>query len=157
MQGASRPSVGASLAAVERLAGGKVPAAISRIGSGLKIRGECSGSEDFRIEGEVHGTIRLDGARLTVGERGIVQANIEAREIIVDGMVEGNLKASERLRLGASSRVRGDLEAPCIGMDDGARFHGHVEVTRSTGSEALPAGGGTEVVDSFRPVSASAE
>ncbi len=153
----SRPTVPASLVPAERPRGEKVSVADSRIGPGLRIRGECSGNEDFCVDGEVQGTIRLTGARLTVGEKGSVQADVEAREIIVGGMVQGNLRASERLRLGASSDVRGDLQAPCIGIEDGARFHGRAEVTRGTASETLPAGSGTEDADSFRPVSANAE
>ncbi|MGH9561730.1 MAG: bactofilin family protein, partial [Terracidiphilus sp.] len=104
----------------------------SRIGAGLKIRGEISGNSDLYLDGEASGKIRVSGARVTVGPQGKVQADIEAREIVVDGNVQGNLKAEAKLRLGSSSQVQGALTAPSIGIDDGARFRGNVEVTRNS-------------------------
>jgi len=103
----------------------------SRIGAGLKIRGEITGNSDLYLEGQTTGKIRMNGAKVTVGPQGKVQADIEAREIAVEGEVQGNLKADARVRLGASSKVEGALSAPSIGIDDGARFRGKVEVTRT--------------------------
>lgn len=107
-----------------------VTAHVSKISSGLKIQGEITGTSDLYIDGEAQGKIRLTGSRVTVGPNGRVQSDIEAREIVVEGSVQGNLKAGERLRLGGSSRVQGMMMAPRIGIDDGARYRGKVEVTR---------------------------
>ena len=81
----------------------------SSIGAGLKIRGELSGSSDLYIEGDVQGKIILAGSRVTVGARGSVQADIEARDIVIEGNVQGNLKAHESVRLGGSSKVQGSV------------------------------------------------
>jgi cytoskeletal protein CcmA (bactofilin family) len=108
-----------------------VGAATSKISSGLKISGEFSGNSDLYIDGEVLGKIRLGNARVTVGPNGRVQADIEAREIFVDGTVQGNLKAGERAHFGASSRVTGSVVTPRIGIDDGARLRGRVETVRA--------------------------
>lgn len=116
----------------------KVSPDASRIGAGLKIRGEISGNSDLILEGQASGKIRVSGARVTVGQQGKVQADIDAREIIVNGEVQGSLKAEARVRLGASSRVEGSLAAPSVGIDDGARFRGKVEVTRA-GKSAVAA------------------
>jgi cytoskeletal protein CcmA (bactofilin family) len=110
----------------------------SSIGTGLKIRGELTGSSDLYIEGEAQGKIVLTGSRVTVGARGRVQADIEAREIVIEGSVQGNLKAHENVRLGASSNVQGSVLTPRIGIDDGAKLRGKVEMTRAGGSNALP-------------------
>ena len=104
----------------------------SRIGAGLKIRGEFSGKSDLYIDGEVQGKIRLAEARVTVGPAGRVQADIEAREIVVDGSVQGNLKGAESVRLGSSSQVQGSVHAPRLAIDDGARLRGTVEMTRAS-------------------------
>jgi cytoskeletal protein CcmA (bactofilin family) len=101
----------------------------SKIASGLKIQGELSGSSDLYVDGEVQGKIRLADARITVGPNGRVQADIEAREIVIDGSVQGNLKAGERIHLGSTSRVVGGVLTPRIGIDDGARLRGKVEMT----------------------------
>jgi cytoskeletal protein CcmA (bactofilin family) len=71
------------------------------------------------------------GARVTVGPNGRVQADIEAREIIIEGSVQGNLKAGERLHLGASSKVQGSVLTPRFAIEDGARLRGKVEMIRT--------------------------
>ncbi|HVB58057.1 MAG TPA: polymer-forming cytoskeletal protein [Candidatus Acidoferrales bacterium] len=109
----------------------------STIGTGLKIRGELSGNADLYIEGEAQGKIVLAGSRVTVGPNGRVQADIEAREIIIQGAVEGNLKARDSVRLGSSSRVQGSVQTPRISIDDGAKLRGKVEMTRANESQTL--------------------
>lgn len=99
----------------------------SRIGAGLKIRGEITGSSDMYIDGDVQGKVRVGSGRLTVGPSGRVQADLEAREIIVNGTVLGNLKAVDRVQLGSTGSVQGSVVTPRIGIDDGARLRGNVE------------------------------
>jgi cytoskeletal protein CcmA (bactofilin family) len=60
-----------------------------------------------------------------------VQADIEAREIFVNGSVLGNLIASDRVQLGPSGSVQGSVTTPRIGIDDGARLRGNVETARA--------------------------
>jgi len=106
------------------------------IATGLKISGEISGSSDLYIDGEAQGKVRLPNARVTVGPNGRVQADIEAREIIIEGTVQGNLKAGERLHLGAGSRVQGSVLTPRFAIEDGARLRGKVEMVRIGGSQS---------------------
>lgn len=103
----------------------------SRIGSGLKIRGEITGSSDMYIDGDVQGKVRIGAGRLTIGANGRVQADLEAREIFVNGTVLGNLKATDRVQLGSSGSVQGGVVTPRIGIDDGARLRGNVETARA--------------------------
>jgi len=70
--------------------------------------------------------------------------------------VQGNLKASERVRLGVSSRVQGTVLAPRIAIDDGAQFRGKVEMTRASASSASSAAELSADADALRPVSAHA-
>src|SRR5271154_5169815 len=123
---ASQPAAAPSVPATESAAATAGRTA-SRITSGLKIQGEFSGTADLYIDGEVQGKIRLGNARVTVGPNGKVQADIEAREIVIDGTVQGNLKAGESAHFGASSRVTGSVLTPRIGIDDGASLRGKVE------------------------------
>ncbi len=130
----------------------------SRIGAGLKIRGEISGNGDLVLDGEASGKLRINGARVTVGPTGKVQADIEAREIVINGTVQGNLKAEARLRLGASSQVEGAIAAPSVGIDDGARFRGKVEVTRSKPATATAASSDSSSdAESLNPVGVHVE
>jgi cytoskeletal protein CcmA (bactofilin family) len=105
---------------------------ISRISSGIRINGEISGNDDLYIDGQAQGQFHFPQSKVTVGPNGKVQANIEAREIVIEGSVTGDLKASASVQLGGSSRVQGSLTTPRIAIDDGARLRGKVEMTRAT-------------------------
>ncbi len=129
-----KPAVSATVAPVVLQTSVPVSMSASVISSGLKIRGEISGTSDLHIEGEAHGKIRLSGGRVSVGPNGTVQADVDAREIVVEGTLQGNLKATESVRLGPSSRVQGSVTAPRIGIDDGARLRGQVEMVRASDS-----------------------
>jgi len=95
--------------------------------SGLRIHGEISGTSDLYVDGEALGKICLPGARVTVGPNGRVNADIQGREIVVEGSVRGNLRATERIRLSGTGRVEGSLLAPGIAMEEGAAVRGTVE------------------------------
>ncbi len=103
---------------------------ISRISSGIRINGEISGDDDLYIDGQAEGQFHFPQSKVTVGPNGKVKANIEAREIVVEGTVTGDLKASAGVQLGGSSRVQGSLITPRIAIDDGAKLRGKVEMTR---------------------------
>jgi cytoskeletal protein CcmA (bactofilin family) len=104
------------------------PSGAAVLTRGICIKGELTGKADLLIDGDVQGSIRLGDSRLTVGQSGHVQADIEASEIVVHGRVEGDLRGRERVSLGSSCHVVGDLEAPRIAIEDGARFNGRVEM-----------------------------
>ena len=103
----------------------------SRISSGLKIRGEITGSSDMYIDGDVQGKVQIGSGSLIIGANGRIQADLEAREIIVNGSVVGNLKADDRVQLGSTGSVQGGIVTPRIGIDDGARLRGNVETARA--------------------------
>jgi cytoskeletal protein CcmA (bactofilin family) len=103
---------------------------VSTIGAGLKIRGDISGDCHLIIEGETHGKIHLANGRVTVGSSGRVNADIDAPEIVIEGNVQGNLRARDSVRMGSASHVQGSVLSPRIWIEDGARFRGKVEMTR---------------------------
>jgi cytoskeletal protein CcmA (bactofilin family) len=103
----------------------------SRIHAGLKIHGEISGNSDLYIDGELQGKLRLGNAKLVIGPNGKVQADVEAGAITIEGTIQGNVKASEGVHLGPGSRVQGSILTPRIGIDDGARLRGKVEMVKA--------------------------
>jgi cytoskeletal protein CcmA (bactofilin family) len=104
--------------------------AASSLGSGLKIRGELSGSSDLYIDGEAQGKITLAESRVTIGPNGRVQADIDAREIIIGGVAQGNFKAKESVRLISSSSFEGSIVTSRIRIDEGSKLRGRIEMTR---------------------------
>jgi len=111
----------------------------SRIHAGLKINGEITGNSDLYIDGELQGKLRLGNAKLVIGPHGKVQADIEAGAITIEGSIQGNVKAGEGVHLGAGSRVQGSILTPRIGIDDGARLRGKVEMVKAGSTASTPA------------------
>src|SRR3982751_3252273 len=100
------------------------------IGKSLVIKGEVTGSESLYIDGRVEGSINLSGNRVTVGRNGIVNANIQAREIVVLGKVRGNLQASDRVDIRTEGSLTGDVVAARISIEDGAFFKGGIDIRK---------------------------
>ena len=109
------------------------------IGRSIRINGDVQGDEDLVIEGDVSGTVELKNNSVTVGKEGSVKADICARSITVDGTTEGDLIAQERIAVRATANVRGNLLAPRISLEDGARFKGSVEMDQQAVEKALGA------------------
>jgi cytoskeletal protein CcmA (bactofilin family) len=99
------------------------------IGRSVTIRGELSGREDLYMDGVVEGTIALPESRLTVGPNARVMADIEARDVVVYGLVEGNIRAAGRIELRESAVVRGDIAAERLSIEENASIKGRVELS----------------------------
>jgi cytoskeletal protein CcmA (bactofilin family) len=122
---------------------------IASIGKSVVIKGELSGSEDLYLDGEVEGSIVLNGNSLTVGPNGRVRAHIKAREVIVHGKVDGNILSAQRVELRRSAAVLGDISSQRIMIEDGAYVKGSIDVQRDANSAppqaSVPASQAAEV------------
>jgi cytoskeletal protein CcmA (bactofilin family) len=103
---------------------------IATIGKSVVVKGELSGSEDLVVDGEVEGSIALRGQSLTVGPNGRVHANVEARNVILHGRVDGDIHASERVDLRKSASLSGDITTARISIEDGAFFKGTIDIQK---------------------------
>ena len=106
---------------------------VASIGKSVIIRGELSGSEDLYIDGQVEGTIELREHHLTVGPNGRVQANINAKEVVIQGSVKGNVRAIDRVEIRKSGSLTGDLVAARVVIEDGAFFKGSIDIQKGGG------------------------
>jgi cytoskeletal protein CcmA (bactofilin family) len=95
------------------------------IAAGTRVNGRVEGSSDVAVEGVVEGEIELSET-LSVAESGLVRADVEAREALISGALDGQVRATERIVLTATARVTGTLDAPAIRIEDGASFSGEV-------------------------------
>lgn len=116
---------------------GAAPAnALAQIGKSVIIKGELSGSEDLYLDGQVEGSITLKGNSLTVGPNGKVKASIEAKGVVVQGKLEGNVQASERVELRKSAVVTGDIATQRISIEEGAFLKGKVDIHKGEGNRS---------------------
>ncbi len=102
----------------------------AHIGKSVRIKGDVSGSEDIYVDGQVEGSIQLNGNSLTIGPNGNVRANISARNVIVGGTLDGNIQAGERTELRKSAVVNGDVQTQRIAIEEGAYFKGKLEIQK---------------------------
>ena len=99
--------------------------------SSLVIKGEIRGREDLYIDGEVQGTINLSQGRVTVGPHGKISADVEASEIVVRGTVKGAIRGRERVEIGRTGEIHGNISTIRISVEEGAIIHSKVEIARS--------------------------
>ncbi len=95
------------------------------IGPGIHVRGRVSGEEDLHIEGRLEGSIELTET-VYVAPDGIVIATVQARDVVVSGIVVGNVTAEDSVTLNAGAKLMGDVTAPRVIVADGASFSGNV-------------------------------
>ena len=105
------------------------------IGRSIVLKGELSADEDLVIEGQFEGTVNLQDHCLTVGPNGKVKAEIQARQVVILGSVNGNVNAREKIEVRRSGNVTGDLTSASISIEEGAYFKGSIDILREAKQE----------------------
>jgi cytoskeletal protein CcmA (bactofilin family) len=108
------------------------------IGKSVQIYGEVKGSEDLLVDGTIEGTITLSESRLTIGPNAHVQANVSARDVVILGVLTGDILASGRVELRAGSNLKGDIRAARLSIEENAIFSGKVDLAVTERSAATP-------------------
>lgn len=103
------------------------------IGSTITIKGEVSGDENLIIEGRVEGSVELAGHDLTIGQSGKVEASLSAKTVKVDGQVTGDIAGSEKVVITKTGKVLGNIIAPRVTLEDGAKFKGAIDMDPAVG------------------------
>ncbi len=111
----------------------------THIGKSIFVKGTIQGSEDLYVDGKVEGTIELSKSSLTVGMNGQVQADVNAREVIILGKLSGNVSAVDRVEIKAQGALTGDVTAARISIEDGAFFKGGIDIQKGTAKNAAQA------------------
>lgn len=137
--GAPAPSSTATAAARPTTAGGTR----NVLSTDVEIKGTVKFTNDLVVDGKIEGEINSDG-NLTVGENARLRAEIKTATIVVYGKVHGNLTATDRVELKASSEVVGDIKAKTLSIEAGAIFVGKstvgtpANIPASTGPKDAP-------------------
>jgi cytoskeletal protein CcmA (bactofilin family) len=108
------------------------------IGPSITVKGDVSGEEDLVIQGRVEGAVNLAKHNVTIGPDGRLKADVDARTVIVEGEVEGDIRGQEQIILRNTARVEGSIAAPRVTLEDGAVFRGGIEMG-SSGGDSKPA------------------
>lgn len=105
------------------------------IGESCTIEGNIRSQNSIKIEGGIHGNVGSEGM-VIVGEKGWIKGNIQARELLVFGRIEGDIVA-QNLDLKASAHIAGNIDTHTLQVEPGAVYQGNVFM-HSSQSNALP-------------------
>lgn len=94
------------------------------IGHGTVLTGEMSFQAMLRVDGHLTGRITSENGTLIVGSTGRVDANIMVFAAVVNGTINGDIVATEKIELGRTAQVVGNIQAPRLIMEDGAILEG---------------------------------
>jgi len=107
------------------------PRGVAILGKNVQVKGEIFSQEDLTIDGDVQGTVDVNGHRLTIGPNGKLQANgVKAREVIVMGKMNGSVQATEKVYIRKDAHLVGDVQTAGIVIEDGAYFKGGIDIKK---------------------------
>ncbi len=112
------------------------PALVGYLYKGSRVSGQLSFQGPARIDGFVEGEIQCQGP-LTVGEGAEVRARISGQVVTIQGKVEGNVTAKERVELLAPARLIGNVNAPRLIIAEGVVFDGDCSMAAATSSQSV--------------------
>lgn len=98
------------------------------IGSTINIKGDVTGDEDLVILGHVEGRVDLKEHNVTIGPKGSVNANINAKQVVVEGILNGDITGEEKVVIRKTGNVLGNIISPRVTLEDGAMFKGSIEM-----------------------------
>ena len=104
----------------------------TQISPGIKIKGEIVADEDVHIDGYVEGTLSAGGHRVTLGEMAFIRAETVAREMVVYGAFQGNLRAHDRIEIKKNASVEGGMATAKMVIEEGAHIKGSIDVDGHT-------------------------
>ena len=94
------------------------------IGKGSAISGNMKVNGFIRIDGDIDGSLETDG-NVIVGENARIRGDLTAQSVIIGGIIKGNVKAAESVKVLAEAAVIGDIISRKVQVDGSAVIHGH--------------------------------
>ncbi len=95
------------------------------VGDGAKMEGKFDIADSIHIECEVGGELNV-GGQLVIGEKGVVNANVQTVDAVIQGVYEGNMVATGNVEITATGRVTGNIETDSLVISKGGFFNGNV-------------------------------
>lgn len=118
------------------------------IGRSASVMGDVEFAGGLHVDGRITGNVRAQPgapAALSVSEHGVIEGSVIAPHVVLNGVVNGDISASERVALGAKARVRGNVSYGVIEMALGAEINGKLIPSGAEVPPALPAAAPAEI------------
>ena len=101
------------------------------VGHGTTLTGETEFQAMLRVDGHLIGTVTSDSGTLIIGTNGQVDANVVVAAAMINGTVNGDIIASEKLQLGRTARVMGNIQSPRLIVEEGAILEGSCSMLKA--------------------------
>ncbi len=101
------------------------------VGHGTTLTGETEFHAMLRVDGHLIGTVSSEAGTLIIGTNGQVDANILVAAAMVNGTVNGDIYATEKLHLGRTARVMGNISSPRLIVEEGAILEGSCNMLKA--------------------------
>jgi cytoskeletal protein CcmA (bactofilin family) len=101
---------------------------LTTLTSETDIKGTIKFGQSMRVDGNFDGELISDNGELVVGKTGTVKATIKVRSAVIEGRVDGNIKASDKVELKQKAHLIGDLQAKTLVIEEGVVFVGQCNV-----------------------------
>ncbi len=98
------------------------------VSSDAQIEGSIKFDKIMRIDGNISGEISSDNGKLVVSESGTINATITTKNAVIDGHIDGNIIASDKVVLKQKAHLIGDLYAKTLVIEEGVVFAGRCNV-----------------------------
>ncbi len=93
-----------------------------------EIKGTIKFGEAMRMDGNFEGELISDNGELIVGKTGNVKASVNVKSAVIEGRVDGNIKASDKIELKQNAHLTGDLQAKTLVVEKGVVLVGQCNV-----------------------------
>lgn len=101
------------------------------VGNGTVLTGETTFQAMLRVDGHLTGRVTSEVGTLVIGATGRVDANISVAAAVINGTINGDVTATERVELGRTAKVIGNIHSPRLMIEDGAVFEGNCTMLKS--------------------------
>ena len=105
------------------------------VGHGTTLTGETEFHAMLRVDGHLVGTVTSETGTLIIGTNGQVDANIIVAAAMINGTVNGDVYATEKLQLGRTARVMGNIQSPRLIVEEGAILEGSCSMIKARETE----------------------
>lgn len=121
------------------------------VGGGTRVSGDAAFKGMLRIDGYLQGSVTSEKGTLIVSSGGQLDASVAVAVAKINGTVNGDIIASERVEFGRTARVNGNIQTPALSIEQGAVFEGNCRMSRAEATR--PAEVKTEVKTSVKATS----
>lgn len=101
------------------------------VGHGTVLTGETNFQMMLRVDGHLTGTVSSDGGTLIVGTNGQVDANVAVSSATINGTVNGDITATDKIHLGRTAKVVGNIQTPRLVLEEGAVLEGSCSMLKA--------------------------